>query len=401
MSRKAAEIVEERPQKRPRVLDGALDDANDEMIDNVAPTMERIQSFTTPSGTLVESFRITHKKSGNVVMKIETFDKIQMSNGTEITSPRVIEQVKEHRQEEGKQTDAVASFDDLNTDVLVNILSFLNLTRDEMDDISVLSRGFAEARNHPSFDQTRTATIVCKSGTTILDLYKKIASKGWAEGVFSSDSRKKRLKIIGLESLKVPLEHIKRKVNARTDMHLQSVTSLDVSASPSTENTKLAFSSFTSIARILPNLKELDMNYGHSRNEMTFEALGKYFPKLTRVQWLVSYWMRPPLENVNQSEIYMDRSVIHSHYEHDDELCSDMTDQENYFFNECPSLERLSIKNVSYTVNGTLDWYALSQDHLIKLVRLHPTLRWLRSDLTDENIAMLNIERPEVTLVNE
>ena len=42
-----------------------------------------------------------------------------------------------------------------------------------------------------------------------------------------------------------------------------------------------------------------------------------------------------------------------------------------------------------------------SQNMLIKLVRHHPTLRWLRSDLTDENIAMLNEERPEVTLVNE
>ena len=41
------------------------------------------------------------------------------------------------------------------------------------------------------------------------------------------------------------------------------------------------------------------------------------------------------------------------------------------------------------------------QEMLIKMVRLHPTLRWLRSDLTKENIAMLQQERPEITFVSK
>jgi hypothetical protein len=38
---------------------------------------------------------------------------------------------------------------------------------------------------------------------------------------------------------------------------------------------------------------------------------------------------------------------------------------------------------------------------LIKMVRLHPTLRWLRSDLSEENVAMLKQERPEITFVSD
>ena len=37
----------------------------------------------------------------------------------------------------------------------------------------------------------------------------------------------------------------------------------------------------------------------------------------------------------------------------------------------------------------------------MKMVRLHPTLKWLRSDLTAENVAILQQERPDVTFVSE
>lgn len=43
----------------------------------------------------------------------------------------------------------------------------------------------------------------------------------------------------------------------------------------------------------------------------------------------------------------------------------------------------------------------LVQNLLIRFVRHHPSLRWLKSDLTDENIAMLKAEGTQVTLVNK
>lgn len=37
----------------------------------------------------------------------------------------------------------------------------------------------------------------------------------------------------------------------------------------------------------------------------------------------------------------------------------------------------------------------MQQEELIKMVRRHPTLRWLQSDLSNENVVMLKQERPD------
>jgi lipopolysaccharide biosynthesis regulator YciM len=67
----------------------------------------------------------------------------------------------------------------------------------------------------------------------------------------------------------------------------------------------------------------------------------------------------------------------------------------HYILERCTKLERLSMKN---TVLGS-DGRKPSQTTLMKLVRRHPTLQWLRSDLTQENIATLQQVRPEITFV--
>jgi hypothetical protein len=61
-------------------------------------------------------------------------------------------------------------------------------------------------------------------------------------------------------------------------------------------------------------------------------------------------------------------------------------------------LERLSMKNVTWHFGGIGDKEApLSQEAIIMKVRPTPSLRWLRSDLTEEYVAMLQKERPETT----
>jgi hypothetical protein len=85
------------------------------------------------------------------------------------------------------------------------------------------------------------------------------------------------------------------------------------------------------------------------------------------------------------------------------QLSSDATNyHERYVFAKCAHLERLSIKNLTWSASDDArDLRPLSQDMLIKMVRRHPALRWLRSDLTAANIAMLQRERPEITFVSE
>ena len=89
------------------------------------------------------------------------------------------------------------------------------------------------------------------------------------------------------------------------------------------------------------------------------------------------------------------------------ELCLDgflfrSYEPSRYLFELCPSIERLSIKDCAYDEYDVEEAEAeLPQEDLIKMVRNHPSLRWLRSDLSAENVAMLQQECPEMTFVSE
>ena len=78
-------------------------------------------------------------------------------------------------------------------------------------------------------------------------------------------------------------------------------------------------------------------------------------------------------------------------------------DERSYLWMNCPRLERVSMKGVTLQVLGAEEQEPepVPQDIIIKFVRRHHPLRWLRSDLTAENVAMLQQERPEVTFVSE
>jgi len=63
----------------------------------------------------------------------------------------------------------------------------------------------------------------------------------------------------------------------------------------------------------------------------------------------------------------------------------------HYLLMQCPRLERLSIRNLEWD-----DMMEVTQEDIMKLVRHHPTLRWLRSDLSEANVALLKLERPDI-----
>lgn len=73
-----------------------------------------------------------------------------------------------------------------------------------------------------------------------------------------------------------------------------------------------------------------------------------------------------------------------------------------YLMEDCERLERLSIKNATWSLEyNAAERYPVSQRMLIKMVRNHPTLRWLRSDLSEENVVMLQREKPEITFISD
>jgi hypothetical protein len=62
-------------------------------------------------------------------------------------------------------------------------------------------------------------------------------------------------------------------------------------------------------------------------------------------------------------------------------------------------LERVSFEDLTYCW-GSLDDMPLPQGALVKFVRRTPTLKWFKSHLTPENVALLRTERPDVTFAS-
>jgi hypothetical protein len=79
------------------------------------------------------------------------------------------------------------------------------------------------------------------------------------------------------------------------------------------------------------------------------------------------------------------------------------------FFHVRNTLERVSLKKATcfscFCLGGGLtsggEYREVPQHALMKMVRKMPRLRWLRSDLTPENITILKSERPEITFVTD
>ena len=105
-----------------------------------------------------------------------------------------------------------------------------------------------------------------------------------------------------------------------------------------------------------------------------------------------------------------DSAFIDNGRELEDGRMSDLEDEEHagiFLFYECTSkvLERISMKNAKYrchrNAHSPEDLFTIPQTVLIKYIRNAPTsLRWFRSDLSDENITMLQNERLGIEFTN-
>ena len=190
------------------------------------------------------------------------------------------------------------------------------------------------------------------------------------------------------------------------------MTSLELWGDPNVQaDDFLTSSNVGYITGILPNLREINVSHAGTFGLDLCTLAGLYCQSLSCVKWTgcnvnvcdLSWTSFRTTEcDLDLTELYLDDSRIVSPNEA--MFNANMTDQVNYLWRHCPRLERLSMKNATYLPHSypyQQDPQPLSQDMLIKLVRFHPTLRWLRCDLTNENIAMLKEERPQVTVINE
>ncbi|OEU15009.1 hypothetical protein FRACYDRAFT_239689 [Fragilariopsis cylindrus CCMP1102] len=129
------------------------------------------------------------------------------------------------------------------------------------------------------------------------------------------------------------------------------------------------------------------------------------FQNLEKLIWNNNYGFRlsgfsmKALKNLK--EIIMDDSKF---YFFNDEMSNLDNHRDKFIFHYCSkNLERVSIRNAKgFGYNYSLKFmYVFPQNALIKFVRNSPpSLRWFRSDLTQDNMTMLRLERPEIELLN-
>ena len=89
------------------------------------------------------------------------------------------------------------------------------------------------------------------------------------------------------------------------------------------------------------------------------------------------------------------------HYSESVDTYGNTENDNKYLLSTCRNLARVSVKGATLYIIYNRPTIPLPQEILIKFVRRHPTLRWLRSDLTAENVEMLRQERPEMTFVSD
>ena len=177
-------------------------------------------------------------------------------------------------------------------------------------------------------------------------------------------------------------------------LRLHGIVSLDMSSAPPStdirDNNELNYTYLYFLPKIFPNLEKITW-HNIDRKQSAIEIYGSDMKQAT-----------------NLKHIYMDGSVFDVWYDERYQM-SDLENDEHsdiFLFHGLSSklLERVSIRNAKWDFvqwrEGT-NVPVIPQNALIKFVRNAPTsLRWFRSDLTEDNMNMLRSERPGIELVN-
>jgi hypothetical protein len=327
---------------------------------------------------------------------------------------------------------------------LVPVLSFLSF--EDLNSFALASKECYTLRCHKSLDQTRSGSIILGKGvTSTVELMDKIREGGW-----SKDFRGHRthLRLLGLNHLTSDIESIDEQF-IKGCTPLRHVRSLDCSISPHAADQNgswlsryedyidKGFSIGLTLSLLVPNLREIDMSY------MPLTSLGVAWiaennPKLEVIRWNRSLiWpinhhafdilkacqnlkeihidearllfcqsrrrrrsMPPPQPQDNGS--IQDHQQQHPPAAQEDVATAAVLNEYGLDFDALwTSLAENAQKLTSVSCRRAR-WYSnskfspISQDSLMKFVRSASNLKWFRSDLLEENIAILRKERPNI-----
>ena len=145
------------------------------------------------------------------------------------------------------------------------------------------------------------------------------------------------------------------------------------------------------LSSIMPCLREIDLSNANV-SDLALRHFAKKCPALEKVIWNnqdgILMW-DVFKECNNLKEIYMDSSIFF--LSDVGPMSIESERRADFILTICnASLERVSLKNAKFV-------YMPPQATLVVFVHRAPSLRWFRSDLSPEHIALLQVERPEVT----
>ena len=301
----------------------------------------------------------------------------------------------------------ILSLNDLNDHCALEILRYLSVEELNSAIVFINSR-YRELRNHDSLNQTRTGTIVCTDDTTADSVCRTFTDHAWDQ-VFTGNCT--HMKVVGIERMRPIIAPFQ--IDEFSEHQLPNVSSLDISSNVVVgvgNQRDVCIHNVGAFLTMLPNLEAVNLSYMQLGIGSLCFIVQRYASRtLRKVTWNGSFlevdltglaYDGEPLETP-VAELVLDDSVLHTPFLYPEELFSVHGGGHFFMFQHCQGLERLSIKNATWSGHVNRDRRAVTQGMLIKMVRLHPTLRWLRSDLTEENIAMLRQERPDITFVSE
>jgi hypothetical protein len=191
---------------------------------------------------------------------------------------------------------------------------------------------------------------------------------------------------------------------------LQHVRVLDLSF-PSNDlkkNTDVESCVVVLLTFAMPCLREIDLSNAKVA-ESALALLDHTCPELEKITWnhyhyhlynAVGFMQGSALSACRcLKEIYMDDSTFYYHYINESMAIRRGELPDSHFFSRCNTfLERVSLRNAKYDFHEPTP-QSFPEFGLLKFVRNTPSLRWFRSDLSPENVAILQAERPEVTFV--
>ena len=174
---------------------------------------------------------------------------------------------------------------------------------------------------------------------------------------------------------------------------MRSITELDISSSTSPYADQIGF--LMRLMIMFPNLRKINL----SNIGLIMMNLAKYCPHLETIIWNNTdranfVWADgegfAPFRQLK--EITLDNRCFHF-FDFNQRDMADTTNNDKFLFHKCasnnPMLARVSMKHAIDISNKPV-----AQRELMQFVRNVPSVTYFRSDLTPENIAILQLERP-------